>query len=159
MRKIILLLFLAVQMHTFAITMVNNDSINSIIQSLENEEMGQGKVKIYQDSRIQDLIGKKKSTNLSRNNFTVGKGFRVQIYSGNNQNISKREAFQRESTLKRDFIDLETYVTFKSPFWRLRVGNFRSYEEAYQTMRKIKDAFPQFGKETYIVKDDIKIYH
>lgn len=157
MRKIILLLLLAVHMHTFANVMVN-DSINSIVQSLENEEMGQGKVKIYQDSRIQDLIGKKKSTNLSRGGFTVGKGFRVQIYSGNNQNISKREAFQRESTLKRDFIDLETYVTFKSPFWRLRVGNFRSYEEAYQTMRKIKDAFPQFGKETYIVKDDIKIY-
>ncbi len=159
MKKIILLLFLTVQMHSFA--KMANDSIASgtIIQALENDEIGQGKVKIFQDSRIQDLIGKKKSTTTARSSFSVGKGFRVQVYSGNNQNVSKREAFQREATLKRDFVDLETYVSFKSPFWRVRVGNFRSYEEAYQTMRKIKEAFPQFGKETYIVKDDIKIYH
>ncbi len=159
MRKIILLLFLAVQMHTFAIKA--NDSIASgtIIQALESDNIGQGKVKIYQDARIQDLIGKKRSLTSARSSFTVGKGFRVQVYSGNNQIVSKREAFQREATLKRDFVDLDTYVSFKSPFWRVRVGNYRSYEEAYQTMRKIKEAFPQFGKETYIVKDDVKIYH
>ena len=158
MRKIVILLFILVQVSAFAIK-ASNDSIPTIIQSLESDDIGQGKVKIYQDSRILNLIGKKKTGTIARSSFTVGKGFRVQIYSGNNQNVSKREAFQREATIKRDFSDIETYITFKSPFWRLRVGNYRSYEEAYETLRKIKEAYPHFGKETYIVKDDIKIYH
>ncbi|WP_243349562.1 SPOR domain-containing protein [Parabacteroides sp. FAFU027] len=158
MRKIVFLLFIVMQVSAFALKM-QNDSVPTIIQSLEEDEIGKGKVKIYQDSRILNLIGKKKTGTIARTSFTVGKGFRVQIYSGNNQNVSKREAFQREATIKRDFSDIETYITFKSPFWRLRVGNFRSYEEAYETMRKIKEAYPHFGKETYIVKDDIKIYH
>lgn len=158
MKKIILLLFLVIQMNGFAAVMPN-DSTDTIIQALENDEIGKGKVKIYQDNRIPELIGKRKTAIQSKANFTVGKGYRVQVFSGNNQHTAKQEAFQREVTLKRDFPDLETYVTFKSPFWRLRVGNFRSYEEAYSTMRKIKDAYPQYGKECYIVKDDIKIYH
>ncbi len=136
-----------------------NDTIQSIIQSLEKEAVGQGVVKIYQDSRIAGLIGKKREKEVARSNFSVGKGFRIQVFSGNNQNASKKEAFEREAVIRRDFPDLETFVSFKSPFWRLRVGNFQSYEEAYNVMRKIKEVFPKYGKETYIVKDDIKIYH
>lgn len=154
MKKLFSLLFLALQFHAFA-----SDSTTTIIQALQNEEISGGKVKIYQDARIEALIGKRKETTTVHNNFTVGKGFRVQIFSGNNQNTSKKEAFERDATVKRDFVELETYITFKSPFWRLRVGNFHSYEEAYETMRKIKDAYPQYGKETYVVKDEIKIYH
>lgn len=134
------------------------DSATNIIQSLETDVAGKGKVRIHQDARIDNLLGKPKTTTSTRSNFTVGKGFRIQIYSGNNQNTSKKEAYDRDATIKRDMPDVETFISFKSPFWRLRIGNCRSYEEAHEILRKVKELFPQFGKESYIVKDDIKIY-
>jgi len=155
---LICLLFMAVSAPAFS-AIQQTDSVQTIIHSLEKEAIGQGTVRIYQDSRIASMIGKKRERDIARNNFSVGKGFRIQVFSGNNQNASKKEAFEREAVIRRDFSDLETYVSFKSPFWRLRIGNFQSYEEAYSTMRKIKEVFPKYGKETYIVKDDIKIYH
>lgn len=134
------------------------DSTTTIIQSLEKEVENKGKVIIHQDERIAALIDKQKPASGNNQNFTVGKGYRIQIYSGNDQNHSKKEAFERDAIFKRDFPELETFITFKSPFWRMRVGNFSSYEEAFKEMRRIKEAYPQYGKETYIVKDDIKIY-
>ena len=128
-------------------------------RSLQNGEIGKGKIKISQDDRIKDLIGKRKEVTVARNNFTVGKGYRVQVFSGNNQSTSKKQAFERDANMKRDMPEVETYITFKSPFWRLRAGNCRTYEEAHEIMRKIKELFPQYGKETYIVEEDIKIYH
>lgn len=136
----------------------SSDSTATIIQSLEAEEIGKGKVTIHQDSRIENLLGKRGGATVSHSNFVVGKGFRVQIYSGNNQNTSKREALERKAVISRDMPELETYISFKSPFWRLRAGDCRTYEEAHEILRKIKDLFPQYGKETYIVKENIKIY-
>jgi len=48
-------------------------------------------------------------------------------------------------------------VLFDSPFWRLRVGNFATREEAEEVMEELKKTFPSFGKEMYIVVDEVKI--
>ena len=52
---------------------------------------------------------------------------------------------------------MPTYVTYDAPFWKLRVGDFRSHEEAYHLMRQLMKAFPAFGKEMYIVREEIQI--
>ena len=49
---------------------------------------------------------------------------------GENQDVLKDEAYQKASMIKDADPELSTYVTFTSPFWRLRVGDFRSFEEA-----------------------------
>ena len=38
-----------------------------------------------------------------------------------------------------------------------RVGDFRSHEEAYRMMRILMEAFPKYGKEMYIVREEIRI--
>lgn len=157
MRAILLSFGLICSLHLFA-SPYSADSTMGIVKALETEEQGKGRVVIHQDARIENLLGKPKSATETRSNFTVGKGYRIQIYSGNNQNTSKKEAYERDATIKRDMPDVETFISFKSPFWRLRIGNCRSYEEAHEILRRVKELFPQFGKESYIVKDDIKIY-
>ncbi|MGL5317795.1 MAG: SPOR domain-containing protein [Bacteroidales bacterium] len=147
-----LLLFIAV-MPIFGQTYGEQDS--TILHALSAPKIGQGIVVINQSNAITGLIGTR-SLNRSKEPYTQA-GYRVQVFSGNNQNKSKDEAFYKESRVKSMFPETETYVTFKSPFWRLRIGNFRNFEEADQTMRKLKRAFPQFGKEMYVVKDEIKI--
>lgn len=88
--------------------------------------------------------------------FLEVSGFRAQVFSGNLRN-SKEEAFKKEKEIKELFPELATYVTYVAPFWRLRIGDYRSREEAYYTMRMLMNAFPSYAKEMYIVKEDIKI--
>ncbi|MGL4781054.1 MAG: SPOR domain-containing protein [Bacteroidales bacterium] len=131
----------------------NRDS--TILQSLMKQKPGQGVVIVHQSDAIAKLLGVR-SYSETKNEFTQ-EGYRVQVFSGNNQTKSKSEANWKQDKVKEMFPNLQTYVTFKSPFWRLRVGDFRSYEEADQLMRQLKRAFPQFGKEMYVVRDEIKI--
>ena len=49
---------------------------------------------------------------------------------------------------------LSTYVTFNSPFWRVRVGNYASYEEAAVKLYELKKLFPEI-RDMRIVKDII----
>ena len=47
------------------------------------------------------------------------------------------------------------YVTYLSPFWRLRVGDYRTFEEANAQMQQLKKKFPKYSVEMRIVKDEI----
>ncbi|WP_369695166.1 SPOR domain-containing protein [Porphyromonas endodontalis] len=49
------------------------------------------------------------------------------------------------------------YVTYKSPFWRLSVGDFRTREEAQKAMQDLKRAIPAIAPELYIVRDNIRV--
>ena len=89
--------------------------------------------------------------------FLRAQGYRTQVFSGNNQRASKEEAFAKEKEIKELFPEVPTYVTYNAPFWKLRVGDFLSHEEAYHMMRQLMDAFPAYAKEMYIVKEEIKI--
>ena len=73
------------------------------------------------------------------------------------QRKSKDEAFRKEKEIKELFPDVSTYVTYNAPFWRLRIGDFRSHEEAYHMQRLLMDAFPAYRKEMYIVREEVKI--
>ena len=61
--------------------------------------------------------------------FLKVQGYRTQVFSGNNQRVSKDEAFRKEKEIKELFPEVPTYVTYNAPFWKLRVGDFRSHEE------------------------------
>ena len=89
--------------------------------------------------------------------FLKIQGYRTQVFSGNNQRKSKDEAFRKEKEIKELFPDVSTYVTYNAPFWRLRIGDFRSHEEAYHMQRLLMDAFPAYRKEMYIVREEVKI--
>ena len=85
------------------------------------------------------------------------RGFKIQAFSGNNQRTSKNEANTKQRLIDEAFPEYETVVTFESPFWRLRVGNFRTRDEATHVLNEMKKTFPSFGKEMYIVIDEVKI--
>lgn len=80
-------------------------------------------------------------------------GYRVQVYSDNNARIAKGTARQRERVISGTFPAYGTYVTYASPYWRLRVGDFRSQYEAEKAANEIKRAFPSFAREVRVVRD------
>lgn len=135
----------------------------TILDELSRPEPGKGTVRIFQDPAIGRLIGSRLTNEHIEKNkdndlaFLKMPGFRAQVFSGNNQRKSKEEALQKEKLIKEMYPDLPTYITYTAPFWKLRVGDFRSREEAYSLMRELKESFPEFAKEMYIVKDEVKI--
>lgn len=80
-----------------------------------------------------------------------GMGFRIQVCTAS----SKQEAQQRARQLAAKFPHYRTYVTFKSPTWRLRVGDFKNHNNAQEALRNVRAAFPAFAQQMTLVRDKI----
>lgn len=86
-----------------------------------------------------------------------GPGYRIQVFSDNNSRTAKTEARTRQRNISAQFPDMGTYVVYNSPYWRLRVGNYRTQEEANAAAADLKSAFPAYSKEIRVVRDRITI--
>lgn len=86
-------------------------------------------------------------------------GYRIQAFSGNNARTAKRDADNRAAAFAERYPEYATYVTFDAPYWRLKVGDFRTYEDAAAALSEFKHAFPSFAREMRLVRDRINIHY
>ncbi len=84
-------------------------------------------------------------------------GYRILIFSDNNSRTAKSEARAKARNISAVFPHYRTYVTYNSPYWRLKVGDFRTNQEAAKAMDEIKKEFPTYSREIRIVRDRINI--
>lgn len=84
-------------------------------------------------------------------------GYRIQIFSDNNPRTAKSEARSKARSISEAFPQYRTYVTYNSPYWRLKVGDFRNQQDANEAADEIKKAFPSYSREIRIVRDRINI--
>lgn len=144
---------LAILLALFAIT---NVQAQTIIKSLEQSRPGQGTVNVYQDPRIEALIGiRSANSGTAEGKVLKTSGYRVQVYAGNNSRAAKEEAARIASQVKDYFPDLAIYTRFSNPRWICRVGDYRSVEEADAMMRRLRST--GVFKEVSIVKEQINI--
>lgn len=68
-------------------------------------------------------------------------GYRVQIYfeSGN---FSKSKAMELKELFELDHPGIKAYVSFNEPYYRVRVGDFRTKIEAIGFLKKIIKTYP-----------------
>jgi hypothetical protein len=120
---------------------------------------GQGKVRVIQDSRLNHLIAAKSEENKKKSNkdFMFINGYRVQVFSSNVPRTSKDEAFSMESAVREKISDTEVYISFTSPFWRVRVGDSKTYQEAIVLLNLLRNEFPKERNNFYIVKETIRV--
>ena len=84
------------------------------------------------DSRIDSLM----LTQIKLNNLKRGvDGFRVQIH--HNQSQSREESQKVRALFSKDFPSLKTYLEFKSPYFKIQVGNFVNKLYAYKVQKEI----------------------
>lgn len=83
-------------------------------------------------------------------------GYRVQVFDDNNVRTAKRDAQACKQQISTRFPDFPVYMTFSSPYWRVKVGDFRTRGEAESAMAEIKAAFPSMAKSLRIVRDRIQ---
>ena len=129
----------------------------SIVEELQQERAGQGTVTVHQDAGISALLGTVyvKNENEAEPKVLKARGYRVQVYAGNNSRVARKEANEVAEQIKSEFPELPVYAFFQPPRWLCRVGDYRSIEEADASMRRLK-ATGKF-KEVSIVREQINI--
>jgi hypothetical protein len=107
------------------------------------------KINSKQDPDLVDLV------NLHiRRNQQGGtlQGFRVEIFFS-----SELNARQKAQNIKNDFLAVypsyNVYISYISPDFKVRVGNFRTRNEALKAMNEIKAQFPK----AFVVPDLIEL--
>jgi hypothetical protein len=128
MKKIILASLIAISAKSFAqdSTAKMGPDTNSIV--------------VYKDPRIDLLVKKQAQINeeTTRDARKAGKGFRLLVI-----NTNKREdAIAAKSKVYTYFPELKAYLLYQSPYYKLKVGNFKERKEAEDYQKKMKRYFP-----------------
>ena len=141
----------------FSFLGISSFAQRSIVSELTKPVSGQGTVTVHQDDKISALLGEVyvKSDNDEEPKVLKARGYRVQVYAGNNSRIARQEANEVAEKIEKEFPELSVYTFFLPPRWLCRVGDYRSIEEADAIMRRLK-ATGNF-KEVSIVREQINI--
>ncbi len=115
-----------------------------LIISKWNFAQDTAKVKWVMDNKVELLLEKKLELDQQKPSI---QGYRVQLYYGGNRS----EALELKSKFAQLNPDVESYLIYQQPYFRLRVGDFRSRLEAYKLMKKVEKEFPS----VFIVNDEI----
>ena len=110
-------------------------------------------VQVVQDSAMVMLLDEAVN---GKHELVEMDGYRVQIYSSNQQQTAKSEALELEQKL-RDAVNQTIYVQYLPPFWKVRIGDFRTYDEARDYKKQFVALYPNLMGDTYIVRDKIQV--
>lgn len=165
--------FILFCIHTYA------QENKTIITELNTYRPSQGTIIIYQDNVIDNMLGHdivvtqpstssvssqlgssdESGTITTRDTKGVKtRGYRIQVYSGNDQRKSKDIAYSRKNNIKSAYPNMDVSISYTSPVWRVRAGSFRTRAEADQALKEMRSRFPAFGKEMHIIDDVITVY-
>jgi len=123
---VLIVLCFSLSYTAFAQEIGNKDSLTTVIK----------------DSRVDKL------NETYKNSYKL-KGFRVQIYSGN----KKQPANQARSTFLRLYRKKIAHMDYEQPYYKVRVGDFRTKLEALNFKNELTKHFPN----CFIVNDEIDI--
>ena len=127
-------------------------SIDSMHITLIMDDMSNAIV--HQDSTITQLM-MDKVTGRVRGEQIID-GFRVQIYASNQQQVAKNESLMLQQRIE-PLLDVPVYAISEPPFWKVRIGNFKTREEANTYKEILLNMFPDMVGSTYVVPDKITI--
>lgn len=108
-----------------------------------------GRLILNQDSRIDKLIMKQRQIHV--NDSTID-GFRVQIFMELGNDALRRADSVKEE-FRNNYPDVPIYLIFGQPYYRLRIGDFRTRLEAENMYQQVKDVY----KNAFVTADRIEL--
>src|SRR5258707_9596355 len=111
-----------------------------------------GSVVVVKDPRVDMLIHKQieineETTKDSRRNMP---GFRIQVINS----PERSKVFAAKAKVYQEFPDLKPYLLYQAPNYKLKVGNFKTQEEAEEMQKQLERLFPS---GLYIIRDVIEV--
>lgn len=133
-------------------TVLDNDTalMDSVHVVLITENMSNAIV--HQDSAIIRLMTDKRLGRVRGEQIVDG--FRVQVYASNRQQVAKNEALMLQQRIE-PLLEVPVYALSEPPFWKVRIGNFLTREDANAYKDVLLNMFPDMVGSTYVVPDKI----
>lgn len=133
MKTLVLILFAFISVQAFA-----QADTNSIV--------------VHKDPRIDLLVKKQIEINevTTRNARRFVPGFRILVVNTNDRN----KALSAKSKLFQEFPDLNVYLMYQAPFYKLKAGNFKDRKDADDFLPTIQRLFTS---GVYVIRDTIEI--
>jgi SPOR domain len=103
-------------------------------------------VQVQTNNRLDSLIEKNIETNKAANGI---QGYRVQIFFGS----ERKQAQDAKTKLLQLMPDEEVYLIYQQPYFKVRVGDYRTKLEAEAVYRKLIHEFDKL----FIVPDKINL--
>ena len=107
---------------------------------------------VHKDPRIDALVKKQASINERSKKITgrTMRGYRLLVLNTN----SRDEAIQGKTKIYKHFPDQKAYLTYQSPFFKLKAGNFQTRDEAKRYQSLMNTIFP---KGVFIISETIEV--
>lgn len=114
--------------------------------SAQNEDPG--RLLLISDPRIDSLLQTHIAANINDPRIP---GWRVQIFfeSGNNSKILAQEAMEE---FRDEYPEVEPYISFRPPYYKVRVGDFRTRMDAEKFLDDIRNDYPN----AFVTRDNIR---
>jgi len=109
-------------------------------------------VVIFKDPRIDLLVKKQVDINeeATRDSRRTASGYRILVINSND----RKKVFAAKAKIYQLYPDLKPYLLYQAPFYKLKVGNFKTKDEAQETLEALTRDFPT---GLFIVRDIIEV--
>ncbi len=108
-----------------------------------------GKTEIIQDARVDMLVSKHIQINQTLKTMD---GFRIQLFSDSGNNSKTKAQAAHDEFLAR-YPSMGVYLTFKSPNYKVRIGDFRTKLDAQRFLNEIAADY----SNAFIITDQINL--
>src|SRR5580692_6005394 len=111
-----------------------------------------GGVVVSKDARIDLLVKKQIAINeeTTRESRQHVPGFRIQVINTPDRN----KVYDAKAKVYQEFPDWKPYLLYQAPNYKLRVGDFKTQEDAEAAMQQLAKLFPS---GLYVIRDIIEI--
>ena len=107
---------------------------------------------VRKDARLDVLSDKQAEINKRTSMMTSSglyKGYRIQVLSTTNRD----QANKVKSDVLSKFTDQKAYLTYNSPYFKVRIGNFINRDDAEKFRQQLSKIYPQ---GVYVVEDAVE---
>ena len=107
---------------------------------------------VHKDPRVDALIKKQGSINknVKKSTARTARGYRLLVVNTN----KREEAIDAKTKVYTYFPELKAYMSYQSPYFKLKAGNFKTRDEAERYRKTLANVFP---KGVFIINDIIEI--
>ena len=138
----------------------DEEKLNELDEDTTKDSKKDEDKKKDEEKKKEEVTPKKpKRTHTSQQTIeSRGVGYRIQAYTDNNPRTAKAAAQRRARDIAMKFPQYRSYISYKAPAWRLRIGDFKTQREAKAALQRIKSVYPKFAREMVIVRDRINVW-
>lgn len=101
---------------------------------------------VHQDAEVTELLSEYKSYNAKRD---TRDGYRIQI----TYTDIRDDVYKSKGSMYKQFPELASYVEYEQPYFKLRIGDFKTRLDAAYYLQQVIVLYPG----AFIVKDKIKV--